>query len=238
MSTDDVILQIENTKVSTAILRQIKEQKKGWSRICTRKITEADALHMTSLSFENMEIEDLDFLVYFPNLDMLTLKNVSGLQNIEGIRSCKKLESLFLYDTYIKSLLPIADCVHLEVLDYAFTTEKRKMWDSSELTVLAQLPKLTDLVLVGTGLTDVSVFTKFRALTALDLSDNPLVTIAPLKEIVQLKSLVVEDCGLTELEDIEDFPALDSLIAQGNKFPQELKEKYQTMFKDIHEFGI
>ena len=68
----------------------------------------------------HMNVSDISFVEYMPNLEYLILAHTS-VQYIEPIRSCKKLKFLELDWTGIRDLTPLQDCTALEDLNIGNT---------------------------------------------------------------------------------------------------------------------
>lgn len=240
MSADKTVIEIANPELKKAILQQIKAKKKGFARLFLREITKEDAANLTYLNFKNISIENLDFLVHFPALEMLFLSNVSGLQNVEGAVYCTKMDAFLCSNTYIEDMRPFLAWKELKAFDYVCENvkENSNRRTKEAFFFLKELPELRDLDLSGNLIQDVSFLSECKNLAYIAINENPIGTIAPLKVLPKLTNLEVELCSLKALEDLEQFPAIKNVMASGNAISEADKEMYRQRFEHLESFDV
>ena len=219
MGLNDNYIELNNMQMEKAILRQIKEKKKGLGKIMTKKITIEDAGSLMELEFDLMLMEDLAFLRYFTNLEKLTLKNVTGLKDISGLIYCRYLKSLSCINTPIDNFASLLDCRELESFQYSCDQNAEADFRRGPefFDFLKEFPRLEHVNLEGNVIKDPSFLVESPTLKSLSLSGNPLCSIESLTSLLFLEHLEVSDCGLTALENVEQFKRLRVLYAERNK---------------------
>ena len=83
-----------------------EEMKFGWMK------------NQTSLTIEDAEVDSLEDLVFFPNLEALVIYDLK-IKNLDGIENCIKLESLNLISTNIenfKQLSNLSEVTNIQLL--------------------------------------------------------------------------------------------------------------------------
>lgn len=240
MGTEEQVVEFDNKELEKAILKQIKEKKSGLGKLFLSKITKEDIGLLSELKLKKIELKNLDFLRYFPHLKSLVLTEVTGLQDIRGIEYCPNLTCIGCYDTAIDDFSPILYCHELILFDYLCEREDSSSCRRKEkdFAFLKELPKLEELDLWGNLVEDPTFLTECTSLKQLVLAKNPLTTIAPLKALPRLEYLEIVECGLKELEDIEQFPALETVYAEENPIPEEKKEVYRKTCTQIKSLEL
>ena len=86
----------------------------------------------------------------------------------------------------------------------------------TSLEGLDELPALRDLILFGTGLTDLSVLAAQRQIVRLSLLDNDkLTSVASLSQATHLESLTLSGKALTDLSPLASLSGLEELSVMG-----------------------
>jgi Leucine-rich repeat (LRR) protein len=225
-------IKINNDKVLDTIKNTVKKKQKqtGLGKFFFNRVTEKETKNVKKLDFEMMNITDLDFLRYFPDLESLSLSKVTGIKDTSGLAYCHNLESLMIYDTYIEDFQSLQHCKELDNFHYICIDDAANC-AREDFRFLQNFSKLIRIDLSGNKVEDISFLSGHPNLVILVLDKNPIRSIAPLKTIKKLDWLEVSSCGLSELEDIEQFPALTYLCAIDNKFDYELILRYKEILK-------
>ncbi len=234
------IVHFDNKVLEKSVLKQIKAQKSGFSKLFLNKITKEDIHNISELTLKNMELKNLDFLKQFPHLKSLVLMEVTGIQDIRGVEHCPNLECFACYDTGIDDLSPVRNCRELTLFDYLCEKDESAPHRRKEkdFAFLQELPTLEEVDLWGNLVEDISFLAECANLEMLVLTKNPINTIAPLKALQKLDYLEVTECGLKELEDIEQFPALTMVYAEDNLIPKEKGDIYRQTCTHIECFEL
>lgn len=225
-------INIDNVKVLHTIIKAIKMNQTGLARLFLSKVEEEETTKVKELRFQKIDMDDLEFLGYFPNLEILKLDKITGIKDSTGLAYCCHLKELEIYDTYIDDLHSLDKCSELEYFDY-ICSEETYYCAREDFRFLRNLLKLYQIDLTGNKVEDISFLSGHQALEQLVLDRNPIRSIAPLKMINKLNWLEISGCGLSELEEIEHFPALTYLRAADNNFDADLITKYKEILKHI-----
>ncbi len=228
------VQEIGSQKLYDAILSHIKETVSFFKRISMKGLTKKAAQECDGLYLRDLELTDLEFLRFFPNLKGLMLANITGLQNVDGLRNCPNLTDFEMFDTTVYDLSGVRYCLQLDNLSY-IPDQSRET--SMDLSFLQDLSKLEGLEMVDCNISDISPISRCKALCYLDLSGNPIKSIKPLSELPLLEELNLPNCNLETLEDLSAFPALVAMTLHGNPFSQEEKERLRSLYPEIH-FGF
>jgi len=190
---------------------------------------------LEGLVVKKTELQDLEFLKYLPNLKGLNLIDVTNLQNVSGLEYCPQLEELAMINTRFPDFDTIGSLSCLRHFEYIFEPEYMEN-GRDDFSFLEKNQNLETICLAGNKVTDVSIFLQYPKLSYLMLDYNPIKTIAPLKELKDLRELEVNNCGLSVLEDFEQFPALQVVSATNNPIPKEQADKLMADYPEIDFF--
>lgn len=172
----------------------------------------AGAAQLEALHVQRAALTSLAGLEKKPRLTTVTVA-MSSVEDVTGLGDSPALTYLTLTENHIADLSPLAGCPALTTLNV----------NSNALTSLAALASLDALGSLDAGLNalgaidvelpaslvelalDHNAITSIeplaqRAITTLNISDNPLESLAPLWELPALRSLGAEGVGATTLE--------------------------------------
>ena len=227
---------IGSSEIYKAILKSIKETLPLSQKLFKKSFTKDEAWILKKLTLRKVEVNSLEFLKYFKSLEELNLEEVTGLFNLKGLRHCPQLKTLEIYHTNINDLQAVTQCKKLTSFCYCQDPENEHYEEckKSDFSFLKELSELEIICIRGNKVTDVSFLAEMHTVNFLVLEDNPISTIAPLKTMRNLSHLELEFCGLSSLDDIEEFPALKTVYAEGNHFTQEQREAYLAKNPSIH----
>lgn len=225
------VQDIGNQQLYDELLKRIKSGASFFKKMSMKSLTQKDAQECKSLLIENLELNNLDFLRFFPNLTSLYVSKVTGLQNIDGLRNCCNLTDLDFFNTNIYSLESVQYCLKLKHFSYF---PQQDFDRCVELSFVKNLSELEDLDVVACNITDVTLLAQCKALTYLDISNNPIKSIEPLSELPLLKELGIAGCNLAKLDDISKFQALEAINLEDNLFSKEEQEHIISRYPDIY----
>lgn len=135
------------------------------------------------LSGKKHQVSDLDFLRFFWNVQGLELVS-ERLCAIDPLVQLQKLQTLYLENARIDTLLPIAACKRL--------TEVRLInvrIGDHDFSPLRQLPELKTLVLENCAVTDLAWLSGHPRLETLALDENEIKEFAPIKTMPALETV-------------------------------------------------
>jgi len=225
------VQDIGNQQLYDEILKQMKSKASFFKKMSIRSLTKKDAQECKSLLIEKLELTNLEFLMYFPNLTSLFVSTVVGLQNIDGLRYCSNLVDLDFFNTNIYSLEGVQYCSKLQHLSLF----PQKDFDQCmDLSFVKYLPELEDLDIVACNITDITLLAQCKSLIYLDVSNNPLVSIEPLYELPLLKELGLVGCNIGNRIDISRFQAIEAINLEDNLFSKEEQEEIISQYPDIY----
>lgn len=231
-------------------------------------INKNKALKTTILAFNWCdEIENLDFLKFFPNLKTLVL-NSKKLSNIDGLKYTPLLNILSITSDWpgIVDISAISHCKELDDLDFSFTYYSDMNYNHySKVNIrgfeaLARLRKIRFLSLYNMGITNIGFITSMDNLEDIDFSKNPINDLSPLQGVQSIIELDLSNCGITDItvltklsnlkflnisnNQIKDFMPLKSLkmltevtVYNSGLLPEEV-EKWKQEFQHIECFDF
>ena len=195
--------------------------------------------NQTSLSISDSEIDSLQDLIFFPNLEKLSLENMT-LYNLEGIENCIKIQKFYTTSTEIKdyrklSKLPVLNVfsvlygknVNLNNVIDSLKTAKNLEYFSINVTPLEtkSMKKIGELSnnLKSIYLRRTNNIEKIEGLEnkinliELNLQGNKISNIEGLEKCTKLKHLNLEDNKISKIDNIENLENLTELILGRNQ---------------------
>lgn len=141
--------------------------------------------NITSLNISNDAVEIMSKLTIMNNLTSLYITNYNKQEvDYAYLGTLKKLQQLSIYEIYRESNININDLKDLTNLQSLSITAKVKL---DNLETLQQLKTLTSLALhTKDKLENIGFISKLTGLTNLDLSDNMISNITPLRTLTKL----------------------------------------------------
>lgn len=227
---------IPTEKMYRDILKCVKRNYKGLSRVFKRKITLEDAQMLDDVSISDTEIETLDFLKHFKNVKSVAFSNCGLIKNTDGLGYLTNLEYFMTYDTAIDNFEPLRNCRKMESFDYM--VDKKEECKRDNFSFIKEYRDLVEVYLSGNNVTDVSFLAYNKNLVEIVLTDNPVTHLEALACLEKLNYLEVENCQLTSLRFAEDFSALTSFYASGNNLDRKELEYAKEKFSDIQNFEV
>ena len=153
----------------------------NFSRIIpfVNRISTRSAARKKSLSFfeKRYQVNNLDFLCYFPNLDFLFLEDTS-VDTLAPLAACIKIETLCLYN------LTVAD---------------------GDFTPIGKLPLLKRFTVENCGLTNIEWISNLGCLEVCGLDENDIPDFSPIKTVPSLEIVSVNHLDVYEAP-FDDLP--------------------------------
>lgn len=147
------------------------------------KTDSAKKMSALQLSGKKHQVSDLDFLRFFWNVQGLEVVS-DRLHSIAPLAQLKGLQTLYLENATLDTLLPIASCTRL--------TEVRLInvrIGDHDFSPLRQLPELKTLDLQNCEVTDLAWLSGHPKLESLELDENEIRDFSPIKTAPALKTV-------------------------------------------------
>ncbi len=161
------------------------------------------------LSLKQLKLsgEGLKALTGFGELENLETLDIShtGVSDISCLSDCLKLHELNVDYTNISDISVLKDMKELEVLKANRDYDHKSGGLISDISVLADKPKLRIVELYGTDVGDISPLAEDAALETVELSYTYVHDPTPLMNLPKLKDTGMYDCPLTEEKAAEFF---------------------------------
>ena len=171
----------------------------------------------TNLTIADTEIDNLEDLVFFPNLENLTLgdwdNNVPPITSMDGIENCQKLMSL----TIIKG--PNKDYNALSELNNLLKFSRNAGNDYENiLEVLEFCNSLEEVILNNVDISNINGLELLsNSVIRLDLSNNNIEDITNLKDFKKLRFLNLSSNKIKGIKGLENLKDLTTLYLQNNQ---------------------
>ena len=146
----------------------------------------------------NPELTELPDLTRMTELEVLDISGTS-VSDLSPISECKKLRELYIYDTDINDISVLTPMNELEILNAAQHHDHSKENLLSDISALANKPKLREIDLYGTDISDLTPLSDCTALEKAELSYTPINSPAPLMNCLKLY-----DVGMYNCDEITD----------------------------------
>ena len=168
--------------------------------------------NLRELDIRNNKILDVEPLKRLTNLERLNLRD-NYIKSIDSLSDLKGLEYLNLHSNYnIMSIQPIADLVNLQTLIL------RDVNVGNDVNVLESMNQLRIINLRNSGIGNegIEVIGKLPDIVKLDLSENHITNIKPLKNLKNLEEVDICDINITNLEPLSELTGLIYLNLHSN----------------------
>lgn len=172
----------------------------------------AHMAYLESLTLTGRNMSNLNDLSELSHLKSLTLSGCRfSIDSLRVIASLPALQELNLSDCGLSTLAGLEQAQRLTILDVSNNTIRN-------LEPLASLSGLTELYLQNNNaIVDLSIVGELTKLEKLDVSYNPLTSIAPLSGCVKLTSLNASHAQLTDASTAASLPILSELMLDYNQ---------------------
>lgn len=172
----------------------------------------AHMAYLESLTLTDRNMSNLNDLSELGHLKSLTLSGCRfSTDSLRVIASLPALQELNLSDCGLSTLAGLEQAQRLTILDVSNNTIRN-------LEPLASLSGLTELYLQNNNaIVDLSIVGELTKLEKLDVSYNPLTSIAPLSGCVKLTSLNASHAQLTDASTAASLPILSELMLDYNQ---------------------
>ena len=172
--------------------------------------------NQTSLNLREIKIDTLEDLVFFPNLQSLSITFCSKINDLNGIANCTKLSTLIVTGS-TGQIIDFGEISKLAKLNYISITSC-KISDYSELFSLMNEKSITNIYLNNNGtINDLSGIEKFRNLTQLTISRSGVKDITSIAKLTNLETLSLEKNDISDFLELYKLEKLKSLNLKGNE---------------------
>ena len=172
--------------------------------------------NQTSLTIADISVDNLQDLVFFPNLESLTLgewgDNIPPITTMDGIENCTKLKTLQIIGGPDKDYSAIAMLQNL--IDFQRYTGNDYINIMDVLKLSQSLEKLT---LQNLNITDMSRIGELKDLTYLNMTNNQISKIEGLDNKSSLYSLNLTSNRIEKIEGLDNLTNLVNLSLTNNR---------------------
>lgn len=120
------------------------------------------------------EIDEKEYRYLVEYTTTLNFLDFKKLNSLEGLTCLVNLEELSLDGNKFTDLTPLLNLKKL----YSLSLNQNNL-KTENVSILKELPDLTELYLVGNEIDNLSVFRDFKTLGTLDISDNKITSLEP-----------------------------------------------------------
>lgn len=152
-------------------------------------------------------IADVTPLAALPNLFRVKLAS-NEIASLEPLRGKSSVQNLDISGNPLESIEVIPTLSRVQYLYLANVP-------GHDYSVLSSMAKVSSLSLVGSGLTDISFVAELPKLDDVNLSNNPLVSVEPLRGLA-LTALYLNQVGLNDLSVVSSLENLTWFAATNN----------------------
>ena len=171
--------------------------------------------NQTSLTITDTAVDSLEDLVFFPNLESLTLgensSNAPNVTTMEGIENCSKLETLIIKYGPDKNYTAIKNLAELK----SFQRTGGADWDNI-IDVLKFCDKLEKVLISYAKNVDMKRISELKDLKDLSLTNDEIKKIEGLENFVNLTRLNLANNKITEISGLEQLKNLKTLYLNNN----------------------
>ena len=213
--------------------------------------------NQTHLSLYNMDLNNLEDLIFFPNLTSIEMGNMN-LESFSGIENCSKLKMFQIVDIKAKdygalSLLKKLETVYVQgpvnLIDIVNNIKELESLQNLSiysaqlenfdlLRELKSIDTLTTLNLGVNKIKDINFLKDFKNLTSLNLSRNLITDITPLKSLTKLRTLNLTTNNIKDITSLAENKELMYLHLKGNSQIEGDRNKYsEEGIKALDEIG-
>ena len=172
--------------------------------------------NQTSLTIADTSVDSLQDLVFFPNLESLTLgenggSNIPPITTMDGVENCTKLTSLTILYGPDKDYSAIALLPNLKRFDRKYGNDYNNI-----IAVLKSCKNLETLTLNNLNMTNMKEMKEFYNLKSLNLGGNSIQKIEGLENLTNLETLNLGTNKITTIEGLENLTNLKTLYLENN----------------------
>ena len=192
-----------------------------------------------TIEIDSPKIKDVDYLKYFPQVEKVHVINVNN-PNLSQLSKLKKLTSLIFatstiddwnFLTNLKSQVHYFTLIETTMDSFEYLKNQRKLFHVSFSTSLPEnfpneqwkyLPKsLPSLLITSLEVENINFLSHFPRMKDLRLNNvshrGKAVDLAPLRKLIKLEELNLENMGITNIRPLMSLGNLRSLSLSGNK---------------------
>ncbi len=210
--------------------------QKGITDELLKEITALYALDTLSLC--DNEITDVHLLSSLGGLDELNLSG-NQIRDVSPLAGLKELRILKLDRNPVKSCSALSGLGNLNLLSLIDTDipeeEVERLAEALPYCAIRYAPDgeeviflgdtsfpadVTELMLTGKGIRDLSALSDCKELKSLDISNNQITDLQPLMNLQKLETLIIAQNSVTDLRPLIGMPSLTKLDASSNQITE------------------
>lgn len=173
----------------------------------------------TSLQIEDANVDSLEDLVFFPNLESLILGNrgdsskpTPQVTTLDGVENCTKLERIYIISGPNKDYTALTYLPNLTLFERYVGNDYNNIMDALKLC-----PNLEEVTIRHCEVTDMSRISELGNLKRLSLQDNYIEKIVGLENMTNLEILNFQNNNISKIEGLEHLTKLSELNLNDNQ---------------------
>lgn len=209
---------IGNKEIYQYLLSKVKK-KNPIKYLFKTKIEDSELNDITSIFLSRMEINNLGFLKYLKNVDVIFFSDVILPEDISILEQFTSIKNLSFSNTPIKNfnfILPNIDTFEYDFdsdsnfNDFNFNEINISKYKLMDIETLKCFPNVKFVSLIGNRIRNLSNIDKITPfIEEIDLEDNPLETIEDLCNLKNLISVDLSSCRKDEIEKLSNNPNIE-----------------------------
>ena len=169
------------------------------------------------MTITDTAVDSLEDLVFFPNLENLTLgdwsNNIPPITSMDGVENCTKLKSLTIISGPDKDYSALSELNNLLTFSRSVGNDYENI-----LEALKFCNSLEELILNNVGINNINEIELLsNSIIRLDLSNNHIEDITNLKHFRKLRFLNLSSNKIKEIKGLENLKDLTTLYLQNNQ---------------------
>ncbi len=188
--------------------------------------------NQTNLTIDDENIENLQDLIFFPNLTYLNIGNKSiKISSLEGIENCSKLESLYININSKGGYLPLAKLTNL--ITAGFNNAGNQTSFENIIDALKYCKKLKNVTFSNMEISNMKKIGELGNLYNLAMGANSIEKIEGIQNMTDLKYLYLGRNKIKKIENLEKLSNLSVLDLAENDIQDITPLKENTNLKEL-----
>ena len=188
--------------------------------------------NQTNLTIDDENIENLQDLIFFPNLTYLNIGNKSiKISSLEGIENCSKLESLYININSKGGYLPLAKLTNL--ITAGFNDAGNQTSFENIIDALKYCQKLKNVTFSNMEISNMKKIGELGNLYNLAMRANSIGKIEGIENMTDLKYLYLGKNKIEKIENLEKLSNLYLLDLSENDIQDITPLKENTNLKEL-----
>ena len=188
--------------------------------------------NQTNLTIDDENIENLQDLIFFPNLTYLNIGSKSiKISSLDGMESCSKLESLYININLKGGYLPLAKLTNL--ITAGFNNAGNQTSFENIIDALKYCQKLKNVTFSNMEISNMKKIGELGNLYSLTMRANSIERIEGIQNMTDLKYLYLGRNKIKKIENLEKLSNLSVLDLAENDIQDITPLKENTNLKEL-----